>query len=140
LSQELFDEPTNLFEKRISELFAAKPSTEFDSIMRLVTMIIADTAPSDDMVALYHLLPMEQFVKVVNLFDGRQVRFFARKDIQDALILALCFYHKEVEGLDWKDISQKVPFAISPISYGSKIKKLGKIIRMNMEEILRSGA
>jgi len=139
LSQELFDEPTNLFEKRISELFAAKPSTEFDSIMRLVTMIIADTAPSDDMVALYHLLPMEEFVKVVNLFDGRQVRFFARKDIQDALILALCFYHKEVEGLDWKDISQKVPFAISPISYGSKIKKLGKIIRMNMEEILRSG-
>ena len=139
MSQELFDEPTNLFEKRISELFAAKPSTEFDSIMRLVTMIIADTAPSDDMVALYHLLPMEEFVKVVNLFDGRQVRFFARKDIQDALILALCFYHKEVEGLDWKDISQKVPFAISPISYGSKIKKLGKIIRMNMEEILRSG-
>jgi hypothetical protein len=137
LSQELFEEPSNLFEKRISELFAAKSSNEFDAILRLVTIIIDESAPSDDMIALYHLLPMEQFVKVINLFDGRQVKFFGRKDIQEALILAMCFYHKEVEGLDWKDISQKVPFAISSISYGSKIKKLSKTIRSNLEVVLR---
>lgn len=136
MSQEIFDEPTNLFEKRISEMFAAKPSSEFDAILRLVTIIIAEQAPSDDMVALYNLLPMDQFVRVINLFDGRSVRFFSRKDIEEALILALCFYHKEIEGLDWKDITAKMPFALSPVAYGGRIKRLSQTLRLQMAQIM----
>ena len=136
MSEEMFSRPTNIFEQRISEIFSAKPESEVDAILRLVTMIIAESAPSDDMVALYHLLSMEDFVRVINLFDGRTVKFFSRRDIQEALVLALCFYHKEVEGLEWRDISQKLPFTISSVSYGSRIKKLSHTIRRQMSLIM----
>lgn len=131
-----FSDPSNLFEKRIDEIFSAQKTDEFDMLMRLVTIIIAEQAPGDDMVALYNLLPMQDFVRVVNLFDGRLVRFFSRKDVQDALLLALCFYYREVEGLDWKEIAQKIPFPISSTSYSSRVRKLSAAMREQMMKTL----
>lgn len=136
---DLFDEPSNLFEKRINEIFSEHPETEFDMLIRLVTMMIVQNAPSDDMVALYHLVSLEDFVRIINLFDGRMVRFFSRKDIQESMVVALCFYYKEIVGLDWPEIRDKIPFAVNATSYGTKIKKLSRTMRDQMVGFFEKG-
>ncbi len=133
---DMFTSPENLFEKRITEMFKSRPPSEFDMLLKTVTMIIAEQAPSDDMVALYNLLSMEDFVRVINLFDGRMIKFFSRKEIQEAFVLALCFYYREIEGLDWKDISEKLPIPVNPLSYGSRVKKLSQTVKQQLAKTL----
>jgi hypothetical protein len=139
VKEEIFGDPTNLFEKRINEIFAEKPETEFDSLLRLVTMLIAQNSPSDDMVALYHLVSLEDFVRIISLFDGRMVRFFSRKDIQETMVVALCFYYKEVVGLDWPAIREKLPFSVNATAYGTKIKRLSRAMRDQMSSFFTRG-
>jgi hypothetical protein len=51
--------------------------------------------------------------------------------------LALCFYYREVEGLDWDEIHDKIPFQFSSISMSYKLKSLNAALKAELREILR---
>lgn len=137
MNSETFSTPVNLFEERLNELFKKKTTVrESDQVLLLVSMILLDNPNNTDLVDTYNLLGLEDFVKLVHLFDGRTVRFPTSGEIQEMIVLAFCYYYREVRGLDWDEIRAILPWDISSVSYGSRVKKLSAFIRGKITEIM----
>lgn len=130
-----FDEPSDVFEQQINELFVRKQDDEADVVLEALSIVLYQNHKNTDMVELYKLLGLDGFLKVVSLFEGRTVKFPTRGEIQESLILSLCYYYKEVLGMTWPEIRQKMPFDISAHSYGIRIKSLNRFVRKKLSQL-----
>lgn len=109
-----------------------------DILLKIVSLIITQNASgNDDLCRLYRVLKLEDFIKVVSIFDGRTVKFFSKDEIDEALVLALCYYYKEIEGKSWDQIRELIPFEISSISFGVKIKNLNSFLRAQIDGLFK---
>jgi len=131
----LFDSPKNVFQKQINEIFAPKQGTEFDILLKMVSIILFQNPNSHSLMNLYKTFPLEDFFRIIELFDGQTIKFFTREELKEALILSLCYYYKEVEQKPWPEIHRLVPFEVSPISYGTKIKSLNSFLMNKLQDL-----
>lgn len=131
----IFDAPTEVFEEQIDKLFSHKSTSNIDTLMNVLSLLVYQNTNNGDITDLYNTLTLNDFVKVITLFEGRTVKFPAKKDIKEWLILALCYYYREVEGMEWDEIHKILPFKISSISYGIKIRNLDRYIEQKMREL-----
>ena len=129
---------TNVFEEQVNRIFTKHKSDEVELILKALSLILYSTQNNTDIVELYRTIGLDAFIKIINLFDGRTVKFPPKKVIKNYLILALSYYYKEVEGKDWETIKQEFPFDITSISYGIQIKNLNNFIKQKMYEILKN--
>ena len=67
------------------------------------------------------------------MLDGRTVRFPTSTELKDAIILALCFYYREIENKDWAEIHDLVPYNFNSISISYKIKSLNAAMRQELK-------
>jgi hypothetical protein len=89
-----------------------------------------------DLVTLYKLLPLEQFIRVVTAFNGRNVNFGTRSDLQESLMLATLYYYREIEGKSWDEVRKLVSEEINTIGYGAKIKNLTRMMKSKLHAAL----
>ncbi len=131
-------ETTNPFSYQIKELFKKKKSREIDLIWSIVELLIYEGAKSSDLLDIYHLLDFKEFVKLIALIDGREIRLPTKKDIEENLLTALIHYDRTVLGLSWDEVKAKYPeLEISSIKYSLKIKKLNEFLQLRISEMMR---
>lgn len=131
----MFKNESNVFEKQIREAF--KPVDEQNSLFSAVALVFYHNVKFSEIFDVYKLLGMENFVRLIHLLDGRTIHLPTSEELQEAILLSLCFYYREVEGLEWEEIHDKIPFQFSSISMSYKLRSLNSGIRSELQGIFR---
>ncbi len=134
MNRKLFSETKSAWESQLDDLFSKKSDTEIELIFEIVSLIM-NNGNSDNVQNLYSLLDLENFIRVITLFDGKTVKFPSKQSLKETFIWALCYYYKEIKNLSWKEIEKLIPYEISTISYGIRIKQLNKYIEKEIHSI-----
>ena len=88
------------------------------------------------LMTLFNELGPAEFAKVINIFKGKTITFPTEEDYQDSIITSLCYYYKEIEGLDWNQIKEKLSMGkLNTIKYGIRVQQLKGFID---EQMLRA--
>lgn len=135
-NKKLFKNPKEVIEEQLNDLFLTRKEDDTDTIVQAFSMILnMNNTKNRDMVDLYNLVGMDEFVSIISLFEKRTVVFPSKDEIKESILLALIFYYREVKGLSWEEIKDIVPFDFSSISYSSKLKGLNKYLVEKLREI-----
>ena len=131
----VFYSPKEILEQKIESLFSSKDDNEIDVIFRILSIFLFQNENNEDILNLYNVLDLESFVKVVSLYEGRSVKFPEKRELRSMLLFSFCYYYKEIKGMSWEEIKDKIPFEISSISYGIKIKNFNKYLLDRINEL-----
>lgn len=131
----MFKSESSIFERQMREAF--KPVDEQNSLFSAIALVFYHNVKTSEIYDVYKLLGVENFVKLIHLLDGRTVHLPTSAELQELILLALCFYYREVEGLEWDEIHDKIPFQFSSISMSYKLKSLNAALKAELKEILR---
>lgn len=129
----MFKGESSVFERQMREAF--KPIDEQNALFSAVALVFYHDVKISEIFDVYKLLGMENFVKLIHLLDGRTIRLPTSEELQDAILLAICFYYREIEGLEWDEIHDKIPFRFNSISMSYKLKSLNSAIRAELRKI-----
>jgi hypothetical protein len=133
---DMFKGESSVFERQMQEMF--KPVDEQNSLFSAVALVFYHDRKVSEIYDVYKLLGIENFVKLIHLLDGRTVRLPTSAELQESILLALCFYYRE-SGLEWDEIHSMIPFKFSSISMSYKLKSLNAALRNELKEIFRGG-
>lgn len=129
----MIENPQELWEKRLNNLFKKKEKTETQKFLDVVSIILYSNETCKDISELYAGVDLDTFIRVVNIFEGRTIQFPTKVDIKEGIELALLFYYKNIKGVDnYKDlkglniIDEK---DFSSISVGKRLNKLSKTLQ-----------
>ena len=127
----------SVFEKQLREAFKPVVDDQQSDLFRAIALVFYHNEKLSDLYDAYKLLGIDNFVKLVHLFDGRTVRFPTSTELKDAIIMSLCFYYREIEGLTWEEIRDHIPFKFSSLTVSYKLKSLNAAIRKELVEIFK---
>ena len=133
----LFAEPKNVLEAQLFDIFKTKEDSEEDLLLKILNILIYKNVRDTTLLDLFRLLgnDYDLFSQVITLFSNRTVRFPDREEIEETLLTAVCFYYREIEGLNWTDIKKILPGDISPIYYSARIRSLNVLIKKEMSKL-----
>ena len=129
---------SSVFEKQLREAFKPVADSHQSDLFRAIALIFLHNEKISDIYDAYKLLGVESFVKLIHLFDGRTIRFPTGTELKDAIILSLCFYYREIEGLTWEEVHDRIPFKFSSLTISYKIKSLNSAIKKELTNIFKS--
>ena len=135
----MFKKPAEVWEDQMNELFLSKSKEENNRVIEALSIILGMNYgnKNKDIIDLFNLLGLDNFVSVVTLFERRTVTFPSKEEIKESIIFALIFYYRETKGYSWEEIKNIVPFEFSSISYAFKIKNLNSFIIDKLKETLK---
>jgi hypothetical protein len=131
----MFKSESSVFERKMREAF--KPVDEQNSLFSAIALVFYHNVKISEIYDVYKLLGIENFIKLIHLLDGRTVHLPTSAELQESILLALCFYYREVEGLEWDEIHDKIPFQFSSISMSYKLKSLNAALVVELKKIFR---
>jgi len=135
----MINKESEIWEKKLNDIFKVKEATETETFLNLVSMIVYNNINNEDISRLYSVVDLDTFLKVITLFENRTVTFPSKKEIKSSIELALYYYYKNVLGItDYsklKNMGLSDPKDFSPISIGKRIAKLNKEIVEKLEHI-----
>ena len=131
----MIDRPENIWQKKYANVFKNNTKSQTHVILDVVNLIIHNEN-NYDLSRLYDRVGLETFIKVIELFDGRAVRFPKKDDFRNTLLLALCYYYHEIEKKNWDEVKELVPFDINPVSMGIRIGHLNRQLRSKVDTLL----
>jgi hypothetical protein len=134
---DMFKEESSVFEKQLREAFKPAFDNYQSDLFRAIALVFYHNEKLSDIYDAYKLLGVENFVRIIHLFDGRTVRFPTSTELKDAIILSLCFYYREIEGLTWEEVHDRIPFNFSSLTISYKIKSLNAALRSEIAEIFK---
>lgn len=132
----MFKESNTIFQEQVKQVFGKNKSENTDVVLNSIELILHSEFRDSSLITLYRTVGLEGFVNVIEAIGGKTVKLPKAYEIKDAIILSLCYYYKEMKGYDWKKIKALLPFDISSISYGTKIKSLNSYVKKSLREIL----
>ena len=132
----IFTNPRSVFEQQLDEYFAPREEAAMTHFMRAISIVLHSGVDNRDLVTLYKILPLEQFIRVVTAFNGRTVSFGTRSDLQESLMLATLYFYREVEGKSWEEVRSLFSEEINTIGYGAKIKNLTRAMKTKLHAAL----
>lgn len=135
------DEFKNVWEYRIKKTFEHKSrENSTDLLWEIITLLLYSNAKDRLLIDIYNFFEdKDQFVKFVSLVDGRTIKMPTKKDIEEALLTAVFFYEKKVNGKSWKEIQDTLDFDISSIKYGIKVRNLNNWVSQKLNELIGHG-
>lgn len=96
----------------------------FDSLSLIIYQMESEKT---DLHILADLLDADTLQKVVSYFNGAKLSIPTREEYQQNLLLAVCFFLKEIKGMSWPaikkfiDLPEEYQEFLSSISLGKKI-------------------
>ena len=133
----MFKDESSVFEKQLRDAFRPVVNNEQSDLFRAIALVFQHNEKLSELYDAYKLLGVENFVRLIHLFDGRTVRFPTGTELKDAIILSLCFYYREIEGLTWEEVHDRIPFKFSSLTIAYKLKSLNAAIRKELVEIFK---
>lgn len=144
-----YDPPRTVFQKKINDMLPKESDSSpliFENTFKLQQIYSFEknriNAKSEDsnmwqyLMTLFNELGPAEFAKVINIFKGKTITFPTEEDYQDSIITSLCYYYKEIEGLDWNQIKEKLSMGkLNTIKYGIRVQQLKGFID---EQMLRA--
>ena len=144
----LYPSARTVFQQKINNILPKedKSSALFENIFKLQQIYVFEKAKSSPKVTdseawkvfieLFNELGSIEFSKVISIIKGKTLFFPTEEEYQDSIITALCYYYKEVEGMDWKQIKERVDIKdLNNIKFGIRVQQLKGFID---EQIFRS--
>ncbi len=125
----MFDKPVDVFESQIFDLFSKKDKDEKHILLEILSILFYQNKNASEIADIYDEMGLDNLSKLVNIFDGREVKLPTRAEFEETLILSLCYYYREIHSMEWSDIKEKLPFEISSVTYGRRMKKINKNLR-----------
>ena len=141
MESDIFKNYKGLFENSFNQLLAKENNTSVEKILEIMYLMMYREKIDEDILILYKLLNMEDFIKLFLVLGGKTIKFETKDKINDYLILSLIYYYKEIKGLTLKDIQKKLPFNLCKgkyRSYGIRIKNFNKELKNNINKILET--
>lgn len=128
--------PTSILEEDINDLFKKKEESDLEILFSVITLLLFKNEKNTDMIDLYNNFGIDTFLKIVHLFDGRTVKFIDSKDLSDTLVLAVCYYLREIEGKrDWNDIQEFFgSYKLDRLSLALKIHNIDEWLKQKIQE------
>ncbi len=127
----------NIWEYRIKETFKQRERNDVDLLWEIITLLLYSTTKDTLLIDIYNFFEdKDQFVKFISLVDGRSLKTPTKKEIEEALLTAVFFYEKKVNGKSWKEIQTSLDFDVSSIKYGIKVRNLNNWITQRIQKIL----
>lgn len=122
----MYESPKSVFQQKIKDTITVDSSK--DVINDLIRLHLFKNGSKDEsllaLVEIYDLLGLEKFTDLVNLLDGRQVKFPKRDDMKDTVRLSICYYYKNLENKSWGDIKDILGDSELPtIKYGIRMRQ-----------------
>ena len=129
--------PELVWQKKINDLFKNKSKGEVDIFFEAINLILSISIKNRDMLEIYKILGLENFIKLVNFFDGKTIKVFEQKEFQESFMLALYYYMREIEKKSWAEIKEECNFEVQTIKYGIRLKKLNEYIKNQLNDLFK---
>ncbi|MBD3216504.1 MAG: hypothetical protein GF311_28075 [Candidatus Lokiarchaeota archaeon] len=130
-----YGKSSSYLEVQLNEILKNRTKDERGFILEIASVVLSEDF-GEDLPALYRILGLNDFIKVVSLFENRSVKFPTLKSLKDSLLLVLCYYYRETKGLSWEDIKKTLGHKFSAISFGLKISRLNEKVRDQIKQII----
>ncbi len=135
----LYETPKNLLELKINEALGTDEESVVSDLIKLSLMKKA--SKNQDFLVyteLYNLLGVEKFTEVISLLDGKTVTFPTKEDFKDSIITVLCYYYRNVKGLDWDEIKELLGMPdINTIKQGIRASQYESYIKELIEKRIK---
>lgn len=132
----MIDKPTDVWEKKLHETFKKKDKDQTQLFLDIVSVILFSNEKAREIGDLYSVLKLDDFIKVINLFENRTIEFPSKNEIKEAIELSLFYYYKFIRGVDsYKDLKEMNIVEEKEFSSRSIGKKLANINRGLQEQI-----
>ncbi|GEM_PF-1642790 len=136
----MIEKPSEVWEKRLQEAFKKKDKDQTQLFLDIVSIVLFQNEKAREIGDLYSILSLEDFVRVINLFENRTIEFPSKKEIKEAIELSLFYYYKHIRGVnsykDLKDMNIVDEKEFSSRSIGRKLTKLNDKLQEKIFEIL----
>jgi len=132
-----------VLQRKLDQYFEKDVSNKqklFDKISLFVNQV---ESQENDLYILADLLDKQSLINIVNYFGGGVLKIPTNEQLQNNLILSMCFYLKEIENWDWKRIREFIDLPegkkdlLSPTLLGRKVSKLKNTMDSLFIEMLK---
>ena len=128
----LYKQPKTIFQDRINEIVESTVASEI--IKDLIHLQMFKSAEKNSknlaLVEIFNLLGVEKFTELIDLLDGKTIKFPTKDTLKEYVIIALCFYHKKYFGKTWAEIKEIIgDDKLKSIKYGLRVQNLETFIK-----------
>jgi hypothetical protein len=109
--------------------------TVFEKLFTIQQILLLDRTPEIEknnwrsMLEIYNTIGMGQFIKIVTLLKGQTLTFPSEEELKDSILTVMCYYYKEVEKKNWKEITKILNIPnLNTIKYGIRLRQLSEFI------------
>ena len=133
----MYDNPRNVFQQKINNVVnrESKNSALFENIFKLNQLFVLEKLQAgvskDDpeswkiLMELFSTFGSIQFAKLISICKGKVIAFPTEEEFESSIVTTLCYYYKEVEGLSWEQIREKLSDPkLNTIKYGIRVRQL----------------
>jgi len=132
----IINNPDYLWEDQINSIFQLKDKDEVDIFFNIINLVLNISIKNTDLIKLYKLVGLDDFCKIINTFNGKDIKLIKSEQLKDAILLALFYYKREIKNLSWDEIKKEVPFEFDDaIKFGIKIKNMNEIIKKEINKL-----
>lgn len=131
MGKKLFNEPMTLFQQNVNEIMKESASKEL--IEDLIRLNMFKNAEKDEkqlvLVELYNLLGAEKFMDVMDLLEGKTIKFPHKTDFKETIQIALCYYYRQFKDYSWEEIKELIKDDdLSSVKLGVRVQQLQRFI------------
>lgn len=130
--EKLFKKEKTLFQKQINEALTDRDNVKvIEDIVKL--LILKDSNRQNNsttLVEVYNYFGLEDFVNLIDIMNGKTVRFPEVDEFKELVKVAISYYYKYIRHKSWNDIKNilKDDTSNSYIKYGINCSKLNRFI------------
>ena len=135
--KELIDKPKTLFQQQLNDIMRDDPCKNL--ITDLINIQMHKNAEKDAkmlvLIELFNLVGLDQFIKILDLIDGRPIKFPTREDFKETVQTAICYYYKNFQNYDWSKIESLLNDPeMKSAKMGIKVAQLQKFMQERVED------
>ena len=136
MKDNVIDKPKTLFQQQLNDIMKDDPCK--DLITDLINIQMHKNAEKDAkmliLVELFNLVGLDEFIKILDLVDGRPVKFPSREEFKETVQTAICYYYKNFQNYDWSKIEELVNDPeMKSTRMGIKVNQLQKFMQERVE-------
>lgn len=136
MKESLYTKPKTIFQDRVNEIIDKTAAS--DVIEDLIHLQMFKSAEKNgknlSLVEVYNLLGVEKFTELIDLLDGKTIKFPTKDTLKEYVIIALCFYHRKYFGRSWKEIKEIIgDDKLKSIKYSLQVQSLENFIKYLQE-------
>lgn len=133
---------TSVWDYRIRRLFTNTEKNDGASglLWKIVNLVLYENTRDTTLIEIEKTLDKENFIRLIQLLDGRSFRSPTRSELEEALLTAVFYYEKEINKKSWQQIQDEIDFEISPRKYGIRVRNLNNYVIQKIQELLREAS